>query len=286
MLAFVSLMLLGTLALGYNDVQKKKLISEGMDDQIVLCLSFLGTGVLVGLVCVATGVPVIQAGFWSAAAGTVVLNLVSQNLLIRAMALDDISLIAPLRLMTPLLVVLTGFLFLHETPTLLGVGGIVVTMAGLYLLLQPSLRRRGIGRGVLYGAAAAALFAVSFPLDKIAVATSSASFMTATVFVTIGVVTTFWHWRRDHSFITRLAVTVRQTPRASLCMVAVGSVGFVLTNQALLYALVAYASSLKRLQALWTVLFARVRLKEADTGHRLLAVAVILAGILMTVLAR
>lgn len=286
MLPFLALMIVGTLCLGYSDVQRKAFLSRGSDDHVVLCLLFLGVGLVLGIASLIVGVPPIAPVFWTAALGTILLNLVSQDLFMRALALNDVSLIAPLRLVTPLLVIVTGFLFLREVPSVWGVVGITITVGGLYLLLSSAFSPRHLlRRGVVYGLVASVLFAFSFPLDKIAVASSSALFMTAFIFSAIGIVTACMQWGRDRSFPRRLAAAAVAEPGATASLIIVGSAGFLLTNQALTYTLVAYAASFKRLQAVWAILFARARLGERETVRRVAATAVIFGGIMMTIIA-
>jgi len=175
-LAFIVLMFGGTFALGVGDVWRKKYLNEGVDEQVLLTVTLFLTGVLLLPFVAIVGFPEIKSGFWLAAGGTITLNLISQNLFIRAFKLRDASLIAPLRLIVPPLVIVTGFVFLGERPSLLGALGIFITMIGLWFLLFKKedmtwlrLMMKFKDRGVLYGLIASVLFAVSFPLDKMVV---------------------------------------------------------------------------------------------------------------------
>ena len=156
---FLSLMLSGTFALGISDVLRKKYLTDGLDDQALLVITLFLTGILLLPVLILVGLPEIKNGFWSAVAITVFINLISQNLFIRAFKLSEVSLIAPLRLIVPPLVILTGFLFLNERPSPVGVVGIFITMIGLWFLLSGGKHsepqgRQSIDKGVAYGLAA------------------------------------------------------------------------------------------------------------------------------------
>ena len=266
-LLFLALMLVGTLLLGLYDVQRKQLLNRGLDEQAVLCLSLFGSSLFLGI----------------ALLGTVLLNVVSQNLFIRAFKLSDASLIAPLRLIIPIIVIVTGFLFLKEVPSVGGMVGIFLTVVGIYVLLFPNLRPKlSLERGVVYGLLGSILFAVSFPLDKIAVVTSSALFASFIIFLALSILTTFLNLVWNRAFITRLFETLKVSPAMFIGVGITGAGGLFLTNQALNYSLVAYASSLKRLQAVWTVIFAGTFLREKQTIHRLVATVIVFAGILVT----
>lgn len=195
-LAFIILMLGGTFALGVGDVWRKKYLNEGIDEQSLLTVTLFLTGILLLPVLLIVGFPEIKEGFWLPLIGTIALNLVSQNLFIRAFKLSDASLIAPLRLIIPPIVIITGFVFLGEKPSLLGALGIFITMLGLWFLLfkkEDMIWRRLAAKlkdkGVLYGLIASVLFAVSFPLDKMVVVKSSALFGTFVIFSSLGILT-------------------------------------------------------------------------------------------------
>lgn len=288
MVTFVILMIFGTFALGYNDVLRKRYLVRGVDEQILLTLTMLLAGVLLILISAAIGFPNIQEGFWWYFIITLALNVVSQNLFIRAFKASDASTIAPLRLIIPPLVIVTGFLFLHEQPDIRGIVGIFTTIFGLWILLFSGKHISAAAalseRGVLLGLAGSVLFAVSFPLDKLAVMFSSGLFFSAMISLGVGVCTFALLQLRDPRFLGRMAVELQQHPSAFTALTLTWGVGNFLTNQALNYSLVAYASSFKRLQALWTVLLSGHLLGEKDMGRKLIATVVMLFGIVLTVL--
>ncbi|MEK7107735.1 MAG: DMT family transporter [Patescibacteria group bacterium] len=292
-LIFIVLMLSGTFALGLGDVWRKKYLNAGVDEQSLLTVTLFLTGVLLLPIVAIVGFPEIKSGFWLAAGGTVALNLISQNLFIRAFKLSDASLIAPLRLIIPPIVIVTGFIFLGEKPSLLGALGIFITMLGLWFLLFKKedmtwlrLTAKLKDRGVLYGLIASVLFAVSFPLDKMVVVKSSALFGTFVIFSALGVLTYLVNVIMKKEFNSSLGKVLKENSGALFLISIAFSAGVFLTNQALNYSLAAYASSLKRLQALWTILLAGSLLKEKEIRRRVFAAAVMFAGILLSVLVK
>jgi drug/metabolite transporter (DMT)-like permease len=91
-------------------------------------LPFAAAGVLVH------GVPPIHDGFWTVA----LLFGITQNLstlsLSKALKVSDISLVTALWKISLLLLVVWGFLTLGERPSALGLGGVLISVAGVYLL--------------------------------------------------------------------------------------------------------------------------------------------------------
>src|SRR3989344_6216181 len=275
----------------FGDTWRKKYLKEGIDEQSLLTVTLFLTGVLLLPVFLVVGFPEIKEGFWLPLFGTIALNLISQNLFIRAFKLSDASLIAPLRLIIPPLVILTGFVFLGEKPTWLGAIGIIVTMIGLWFLLFKKedatwsrLTAKLKDRGILYGLIGSVLFAISFPLDKIVVIKSSALFGTFVIFSSLGIMTYLLNTIMKPGFNRSLTGVLTKDKKALLLISVASSAGVFLTNQALNYSLAAYVSSLKRLQALWTVLLAGARFKEKKKSRRDFAPLINFLGILLSVL--
>jgi drug/metabolite transporter (DMT)-like permease len=283
-------MLSGTFALGVSDVLKRKYLKEGVHDQALLVITFFFTGILLLPIILLVGIPEIKEGFWQAIAITVLLNLISQNLFIKAFKLSEASLIAPLRLIIPPLVILTGFLFLNEKPSLTGIAGIFITMIGLWFLLNSGERHSDFhkwfsclkDKGVIYGLAGSVLFSISFPFDKITVAKSSALFASCLIAILLSILTFLFNAVRDRKFASLVIECVARHLKANLLISIFSSLGTVLTNQALNYSFAAYASSIKRLQALWTVIIAGRFLKEKEAGRRVMATILMLFGILLS----
>jgi drug/metabolite transporter (DMT)-like permease len=80
------------------------------------------------------GVPVIKPGFVWACLTFAVCQIVSTMSLSKALKLADISMVTALWKVSLLILVALGYFTLKETPSGLGVAGIVISMAGVYLL--------------------------------------------------------------------------------------------------------------------------------------------------------
>ena len=284
---FLLLMLPGTLFLGVEDFLKKKYLNNGMSEQVLLSTTFFLAGFLLMPILFIGGIPTIEPQFWNAFVGTVILNVVAQNLFIRAYKYNEASIIAPLRLITPILVIFTGFIVLREVPSFIGTIGIFTTLVGLYMLLYGKIASWGItnlkNNGLILGFLACLLFAFSFVLDKQAVVSSSALFMSSLVFMSIGLLTGVINLIVSPTFLLKTKETILLNWRSLLLISVLISIGAFLTNQSLNYTLTAYASSIKRLQVLWTVILAGIFLHESQIGRRTLAVVVMFFGVALTI---
>lgn len=283
-------MLPATLLLGAHDIATKKLLAGATKEQFLLGVVWSSVGLLSTVTLLFFGVPNVQPVFWGAFIGTAALNVLGQLAWYRAFKHEPVSVVAPLRLLIPILVIGTGFLFLREQPSLSGILGIIVTMVGLWFLLdiragelKNSLTKTITSQGIRWGFVGVVSFAVSFPLDKVATVASSAPFFISLEFMTVGIVsiglarlfgdaTLMEQWR--------ILYTRRAWLFADILILLGGSL---LSVHSLNFAFAAYASSVKRLQSLWSVLFSGAFLKEGEIGKKLLATAVMLAGVAITV---
>lgn len=291
MMIFLLLMVAGTFFLGAQDVFQRKYLRDGINQQFLLGIAWIAGGAMLLPALFYYGTPKIMPGFWSALLVTAALNVISQSVFIRAFALSEASLIAPLRLLTPPLVILTGFFILGEAPTFAGAAGIVITMAGLWLLLssENNFVFRGAftkvftDQGILWGIIGATLFAFSLPFDKKAVVASSALFFSVLVHMIVGLAVVSGSVAFSKNFRGGFWQNLHLWRGKLLLIGLFIALGGFMTNQALNYSLVAYAASLKRLWSFWTIVLAGSILQERRAGRRFLATAVMFSGIIITV---
>ena len=80
------------------------------------------------------GVPTLQPGFVPACLAFAVSQTISTMALSKALKLGQISMVTALWKVSLLILVVLGYLTLRETPSALGIAGILISMAGVYLL--------------------------------------------------------------------------------------------------------------------------------------------------------
>lgn len=288
---FLLFMIPGTFFLGIYDMLTRRFLRDGkFDEGALLGLTLTSSGTILFILSLLVGFPEIKSGFWLALTTTVALNSFSQLIWYKAFRRGESSLIAPLRLLIPPLTVFTGFLVLNEIPSWQGVVGIAVIVFGLWLLLRRANRSESKNytwfemakrSGILLGLAGASLFALSFPFDKKAVVASSALFFSGLAFLSIGVINLAFHLRFRVKENNPLSFVFT---KAFPLFVLAHAGGAFLTLQALNFSLAAYASSVKRLSVLWTVILSGVFLAEEDIKRKILATAVMLLGVLILAL--
>ena len=80
------------------------------------------------------GLPTLQPGFVPACLAFAVSQTISTMALSKALKLGQISMVTALWKVSLLILVVLGYLTLRETPSALGIAGILISMAGVYLL--------------------------------------------------------------------------------------------------------------------------------------------------------
>lgn len=154
------------------------------DPRILTALGMFISGVLLLFMSAAQGFPPIGPAYYSAVIISGILNIIGLSLIFRAMESSDLSLSMPMLSFTPVFLIGTSYLLLHEVPSTAGVAGICIIVSGSYVLnisaehehyLDP-VRSMVQNRGSWYMLIVAFLFAASVNYDKIAMLNSDPIF--------------------------------------------------------------------------------------------------------------
>jgi len=227
-----------------------------------------------------------KPGFWPLLFWDSAINIVSYLFYFRAFRLADASLVAPLVLLTPLLMLVTSPLMLGESVPPAGVIGVVFTVVGVGLLdagdtpgrrlnFTTFLRNPG-ARAML---TTAALWSVGANIDRLGVQASTPLLWITGVTDAIALFA-LCYWLASPRRPTRLRAL-----RPAFLAGAAMSVGNTAQMWALTILFAPYVIAIKRLSALFTVL-ASGRLLSENVGGRLPGAALMLAGAVIIALAR
>jgi drug/metabolite transporter (DMT)-like permease len=154
------------------------------DPRILTALGMLISGVLLLIISAAQGFPVIGPEYYSAVIISGILNIIGLSLIFRALESSDLSLSMPMLSFTPVFLIGTSYLLLHEVPSAAGAFGICIIVSGSYVLnisaehehfLDP-VKSMVQNRGSWYMLIVAFLFAASINYDKIAMLNSDPVF--------------------------------------------------------------------------------------------------------------
>lgn len=229
------------------------------------------------------GIPEVRPAFWSSLVLSGLLLCATNVLYVQALRASDLSLTAPLLTFTPLFMLVTSPLMLGEFPGPGGLMGMLLIVAGSYVLNLQAVRR-GIfapflalasqpGSRCMLGVAF--LWSVTANYDKIGIQASSVALWLAALngFVTLGLAgPALWRSRGR----------IRLGRREAAKMVAAGGIealSQILQMTALTMTLAPYVISVKRFSAVTGVLLAWLILKERGVAGRLAGAAIMAAGV-------
>ena len=279
---WVLLSLLSAFGESFRDALGKKVISQ--DTRIaVLWLSLLFSLPWFIAAVSAEGVPIVPNSYWVILLVGGALGALAQYLYVSALALSDLSLLLPLLAFTPVFMLLTSPLMIGEVPTLQGLSGVLLIVAGSYLM---NLTGRGSGlfapfNALLSEAGARRMLAVAFiwsitaNFDKVGIKMTSPAYWLLTVVAAIAL------------FLTPLALSpkaqvLRTLRRHGIILVIAGSMfGVALLCQmtAVKLAPVAYVVSLKRTSAIFGVFFGYLFFRERKLRQRLIGASIMVIGV-------
>lgn len=290
---FLLLMIPGTIFAALIDILNKKILSRGFNKFVLQAYSWFFAGLIFLLILLIRGVPPLASDFWFSFSVTLLLNVALQLLLLTALQKADASLVTPISLITTPLVIITGFFILNETPSFVGVSGIVISFFGLWLLVTPGtgfkrffvmslLKSPGINAAIL----GSLLAAISFVFDKKAVLASSTTFFSTFMLLGVGIASGIIAYIKSPEDRRALIPKKNSSWLIVLFLIILTAIAFFLVTDALRFAFASYAASVKRLRALWVILFAGIFLREREFfKKRLVATLIMLAGVFLIALA-
>jgi drug/metabolite transporter (DMT)-like permease len=226
------------------------------------------------------------AGYWLPGMGSALLNLVANLAFLEAVRIAPLSLTIPVLSLTPVFTTLLAIPMLGEVPAARQLAGVALVVAGVMWLnlggtegvapgnlLRSLLRRRGSQLMVV----TALFWSLAMPLDKLAMAASGPSFhgLALNLGVAAGALLVL-AGRGRLSDLPRLGGRWRLLA----LLVLVGAVALVLILLAITQTWIGFIETMKRgLGSFMAVVWGRLVFGEPVTGRKLVAVAVIAAGV-------
>jgi len=237
-----------------------------------------------------TGIPNISSDLWYVLAFNVPASIVATILYMKAIKVSDVSIISPLGAVTPIFLLITSPLLVNEFPSPIGILGVFIITAGVYLLkldtastgdvLAP-FRAIAHEEGARYILGVVLIYSISGNLDKLGVEASSPVFYALIVHVlvtlglTIVVLLKVDDWQSE----------VTSQWKAIAPIGALSGIAIVAQMTALTYTLAVYVLALKRVGILLSVAGGSILLDEGNLRERLGGTAIIIFGVILVSLA-
>lgn len=274
-----------------------KAATREADDRAILAAQWIAGASLLTLACLIAYPGLLSApektltdltrpGFPSLLAWSGALNVVAYAFYIRGFRLSDASLVAPLVLLTPVLMLVTSPIMTGEQAPPVGIFGVLLTVLGVGLLdaNQETGRRFNFAvfakdAGARSMIATAVIWSVTANIDKLGVkASTPLIWITGVTIVIAAFAVLYW-------LAGKRAAPSLYSLRYAIGAGSAMAFGNTVQMWALTVLFTPYVIAIKRLSALFTVLASGHVLKE-ETGGRLLGAAVMLAGAVMIAMAR
>jgi drug/metabolite transporter (DMT)-like permease len=276
-------MLLSALAFAGLDLIRKRLAGR-VDALALVFLMSLGAVPFLGSLLALHGIDAPSSGYFLPGLGALTLNFLGSLGFIQSVKLSPLSRTIPLLSLTPVFTALTAVPLLGELPDSRETAGILLVVVGAMALnAEGSLRGAVQGllreKGALIMIAVAMMWAVSGPLDKLAIAHVSVYFhATLMAFgVGIGALGTL-AWQR------RLEALGSARSQAKLLFVAMVCISVALTFQllAIRVVLVSLVEAFKRaVGAFMAMVLGRLVFGEKVGVREWIAVAVMVVGVFL-----
>ncbi len=290
----------------YYIVNKRFLRSVQPD--LLAAAGFLCTGIFLFALSLAWGIPALGPDFLYAVGATSAINVLGTTLAFRALKSTDISLAVPMLSFTPLFLVVTAFVMLGEIPSLAGMAGIVIIVAGSYILntaaehtsLLDPFRAMASHPGILAMFFVAFLYAIAIGFDKMVVLNSDIVFGSAVVFSILGsafMVIFLLKSAMHRSDLPAPAATApspvqaqphsgtaRDVLAAGILIAIFLTIESVAINAAYLDQIVPYVSAIKRMSIIITVLYGTLVFRETGIRQRVSGAALMVFGVVLILL--
>ena len=262
------------------DVFTKK--ASNVDDYILVLSRFLYGAPFVLLLLLFTSIPKLDTVFWIVLSIDIPLEILSFILYTKAIRISPLSLVVPLISLTPVFLVFTSFVILRELPTIIGFFGILLVVAGAYILNLKSFSKgilepfKSIFRekGCVLMIIAAFLFSIVANLSKILVQKSSPLFYGALYLVVMAIsllIISFFISRKN---IVQLKSNFRDLLPIGLFF----GLMVIFHNFAIRLVIVPYMVSIKRTSSIFSVLYGWFLFKEKNIPVRLIGALIMLIG--------
>jgi uncharacterized membrane protein len=223
--------------------------------------------------------------FWYGFTCAGIIQIIASVLYMQAIAKGDISSVIPMLSFTPLFLLLFGPLIIGEFPGLTGLAGVLLVVAGSYLLnldfkkkdiLEPFkaiIRNKGTRLMLIV----AILWSISGAFDKISINNSSVlqhiTFTNVLIFIVI-TITLIVQKKFDLS-------VMRSSKKNLLLVSGLTTASYFFHYSALALTLVAYVIALKRTAGVFSVILGAVFLKESNLRQRLIGSIIMFLGVLL-----
>lgn len=269
-----------------KDVFSKKALQEADPLLVAWAWRFFALPFLLPLLLVIE-IPPLGPDFWSALVAGGGLNVLTSVLYMQALKASDLSLTVPLVSFTPLFLLITSPLLLGEHPGPLGLAGVLLIVAGSYLMKAGEWRRGYLApfralwreRGPRLMLLVALIWSITANIDKIGLRNSSPLFWAVAINLFIACILL------PAVFVQSRRHTDRgQVPLQLLGIGVAGALTTICQMLAISLTLVPYVIAIKRTSTAMGVLWGHFLFGEKGVRERMAGTITMLLGMILILL--
>lgn len=268
--------------LSLRDVVRKKSLAH-VDEYVVTLASSLFALPFTLPLLFFVEIPNFTPKLWILLLSAGILNSFTTLIFVRAINNSDLSLISPIMNFTTLFTLLSAYFILGESPSYLGLVGIILLFVGAYLL---NLKERHKGhleplkallrdKGAKLALTVAFIYSITSNIHKVGIASSSPVFWAIMLNLAVSVFLLPVVLFKSKNYVAQIKTKWRDL--ASIAMMTALSLIFNMIAFSL--TLLVYVSAIKRTTALMGVLFGKWFFNEKHFQERLLAAIIMMIGV-------
>lgn len=301
----LSLGILGGFIAGIQNALRAKFVRHlGVPVDVATVSSMAGaaiSGIAGGILI--TGIPELKMNFWIPFFISSFLNIFIQFWNLKAMSLEDASIVNPLLTAQPVIAIFASWIILQQWPTFWGKIGISVIALGAYMLylkgkpvelptqiakIVPQSFHKPLAtyaapwirlwssKGARLALLCAWIGAISINFDQIATLASNPFFLSGGAFAVVALAVlsisyTSGQWSKQSK---------KHFEKVFLIGILMG-IGVVVQNSVFYFAIAPYVGALRRTQVLWVVIFSGMFLGEKHTFTRFVGSLILIAGTIL-----
>jgi drug/metabolite transporter (DMT)-like permease len=278
--------LLSAFSLASADAVTKKYLSTYRTDALVV-IRFAMPGLLLLPLLIYLGMPKLELAFWGWVALVMPLEIIAMLLYSQAIRDSSLALTLPYLAFTPIFNVLTGYLILGEQVASLGITGILLVVAGAWLLnikhargenyfdviapFKAIVRERG-SRLMLF---AAMIYSVTSVLGKAALSYTTPLFFGTFYYVFLGALIMLIFIIRGGNLVSLLSKNIKPHLLIGLLMAVMVITHFI----AIQYVEVAYMIAVKRTSLIFGIIYSVILFHEKARAEQFIAGGIMVAGV-------
>jgi drug/metabolite transporter (DMT)-like permease len=286
---WVVLSLLSAFSLATTDALSKKSL-ERSPEWVVVWIRFLFALPYLAVVFLFIEVPALDKVFWFSILILLPLEMIAVVLYIKAINQSPLSLTIPFLSLTPVFIILTGFLFLGELPDLSGTLGVLMIALGAYSLQLHGMKEGLLvpfkailqERGSMLMIGVAFIYSITSTLGKVAILHSSPLFFGVFYFGILALAFTPWALMRSRR-PWRDVLSPERFPLFLLIGVFEAIMIFSHTL-AIVMTQVTYMIAVKRTSLLFSVAYGYLLFREGRIRERLMGCLLMVIGAMLIVL--